>query len=65
MAKDETHLVNDRAVKRYSISCSGAWICSSFLGAQVKLSFGFASMHNAFEMALVLQLQTFGYHLAL
>ena len=65
MAKDETHLLNDTAVKRFSVSCSGAWIHSSFLGAWVKLSFAFASMHNAFEMALELWLQTFGYYLAL
>lgn len=51
MAKDETHLVNDRAVKRFSVSYSGAWTHSSFLGARVKPTFAFASMHNVFEMA--------------
>lgn len=54
MAKDETHLVNDRAVKRFSVSYTAAWIHSSFLGARVKLSFAFAFMHNVFEMDLEL-----------
>lgn len=54
MAKDETHLVNDTAVKRFSISHSGAWIHSSYLGARVKVNFAFASMHNVFEMSLEL-----------
>lgn len=65
MAKDETHFVNDRAVKRFSVSYSGAWIHSSFLGARVK--FAVASMHNAFELALNCdcKLLVIGYYLAL
>lgn len=54
MAKDETHLVNDRDVKRFSVSYSGAWIHGSFFSTRAKLSFSFASMHNAFEMVLEL-----------
>lgn len=52
MAKDEICLVNDRTVKRFSVSYSGPWFHSSFLGARVKLSFAFASVHNASKMAL-------------
>lgn len=65
MAKEEICLVNDRTVKRFSVSYSGPWIHSSFLGARVKLSFAFASVHNASEMALEMWLQASGYYLAL
>lgn len=43
MPKDETYLVNGRTIKRSSVSYSGTWMYSSFLGARVKLSVAFAS----------------------